>query len=103
MVNVSSGVGLMLGVWLMSFLGRFESSRDRAFGNAAHALAEVLRGPGHAVGRQAFRFSLAGGFVVDFADRVFGGVETLRCGSLGTALQHSAGVADQLILDVGTG
>ena len=82
---------------------RLERRGYRALRNAAHALADVLRGIAYAIGRQPFRFRLQGRFVVDFSDGVFGNVETLRCGVLSAPLHRGAGVADQAILNVGAG
>src|ERR1700730_1622110 len=99
----SAMVVASLDIRLMIFFRGFESGRHRAFRHAAHALAHVLRGFSYSVGRQTLRFGLPGGLVIHFAGGVPGLVKTLRGGGLGTSLHRLAGVADEVILDLGAG
>src|SRR5204863_366498 len=55
------------------------------------------------VGRQTFRFRLPSGFIVNLTDGGLGRIEALRCGGLGAAFRRGAGVANQVILEPGTG
>jgi len=87
----------------MIVLCRFESGRYRNFRNTPHPLSDVLCGLTYAVGRKAFLLSPPGRFVDDFTDGVLSGVETLRCGGLAASLHRGAGVANQVILDLGAG
>jgi hypothetical protein len=96
-------VSLSVIAWLMIFLSGLEGSRYSAFRNATHALAEVLCGFAHALGRQTFRFGLLGCFIDDFTDGILSGGETLGCSGLSPSLHRSAGIANQVILNVGTG
>ena len=104
LLNVwSAMVGPSLSAWLMIVMCRFESGRHRSLRNAPHPLSDVLCGLAYAVGRKAFLLSLPGRFVDDFTDGVLGGLKALRCGVLSTSLYCGAGVANEVILDVGAG
>src|ERR1700694_1809798 len=96
-------VGLSVSCGLMIFLYRVESRRYRALRDAAHALADVLRGLGYAIGSQPFRSGLPGRFAVNFSDGVFGGIQSLRCGGLRAPFHRRTGLANETILDVSTG
>src|SRR5580693_8332213 len=100
---VGPSVSAWLMIVLMIVLYRFEGGRHRSFRNAPYPLSDILCGLSYAVGRKAFLLSLPGCFVDDFTDDVRSGVETLRCGGLGESLHRGAGVANQIILNVGAG
>src|ERR1700736_2917913 len=104
LLNVwSAMVGPSVSAWLMIVLCRFESGRHRSLRNAPHPLSDVLCGIAYAAGRKTFLLGLPGRVVDDFADGVLGGLETLRCGGLSTSLHRGAGVANEVILNVGAG
>jgi hypothetical protein len=96
-------VDLSVIAWLMIFVFWLEGSRYSALRNATHTLAEVLCSFADALGRQTFRFGLLGCFIDDFTDGILSGVETLGCSGLSPSLDRSAGIANQVILNVGTG
>src|ERR1700692_4022438 len=96
-------VGPSVSAWLMIVLSRFERGCHWGFPNAGPGRADVLCGLTNVVGCQTFCFSLPGCFVVNYTNGAPGSIEPLRCGGLSASLHRGAGVANQVVFNVGAG